>query len=272
MKVSVVIPTYNGADFIEATLESVLNQTFSDFDIVVSDDASTDGTISAVESLGDPRVTIAEDRSHAGPGGNWNRALALAQGEYIKVLAQDDLLYPGNLEVAVDALDADSAVSFVATRRDIIGADGTVLMHGRGLSGLCGRIAPIEGVRRTVRTGANQFGEGAAVLFRRAAAEVAGGFDESLPYAIDIDYWLRLLTWGPAFGVCATHAAFRISGQSWSNALAGDQSAQFAALIDRIAGDPASGVTWSDRLIGKSRASANAQLRRLFYMRHRSQL
>lgn len=272
MKVSIVIPTYNGADFIGAALESVLNQTFAEFEVVVSDDASTDGTIPIVESIEDPRVTISRDRSHVGPGGNWNRALALARGEYIKVLAQDDVLYPHNLEVAVDVLDADPSVSFVATRRDIIGFDGTVLIHDRGLSGLCGRIPPIEGVRRTVRTGANQFGEGAAVLFRRAASELTGGFDDSLPYVIDIDYWLRLLAWGPAFGVCATHAAFRVSGQSWSNALIREQGSQFAGLIDRAADEPASGVTQSDVLIGKGRASANAQLRRLFYFRHRARL
>jgi glycosyltransferase involved in cell wall biosynthesis len=272
MKVSVVIPTYNGGDFIEATLASVLNQTFTDFEVVVSDDASTDGTIPAVESVEDPRLTISGDRSHVGPGGNWNRAVALARGEYVKVLAQDDVLYPNNLEVSVGVLDADPALSFVATRRDIIGVDGTVLMHGRGLSGLCGRIAPIKGVRTTVRTGANQFGEGAAVLFRRMAANETGGFDDSLPYAIDIDFWLRLLAWGPAFGVCASHAAFRISGQSWSNALVREQGAQFAALIDRVAGDPTKGATRSDVLIGKARARANAQLRQLFYTRHRSRL
>ena len=272
MKVSVVIPTYNGADFIAGTLQSVLTQTFSDFEVVVSDDASSDGTMAAVESIGDSRVAISEDRSHVGPGGNWNRAVALARGEYIKVLAQDDMLYPRNLEVAVEVLDADPALSFVATRRDVIGADGTVLMPGRGLSGLCGRIAPTTGVRRTVRTGANQFGEGAAVLFRRAAADTIGGFDESIPYAIDIDYWLRLLRWGPAFGVCTAHAAFRVSGRSWSNALIREQGSQFTALIDRVAGDPANGATQSDILIGKGRARANAQLRRLFYVRHRARL
>ena len=97
----------DGGDFIEATLASVLNQTFTDFEVVVSDDASTDGTIPAVESVEDPRLTISGDRSHVGPGGNWNRAVALARGEYVKVLAQDDVLYPNNLEVSVGVLDAD---------------------------------------------------------------------------------------------------------------------------------------------------------------------
>ena len=272
MKVSVVIPTYNGVDFVETTLESVLNQTFSDFEIVVSDDASTDGTVEVVGRINDPRVSILKDRSHVGPGGNWNRALAQARGEYVKVLAQDDLLYQDNLQVAVDVLDSDPALSFVAMRRDIIGAKGTVVLRDRGLSGLCGLIDPVDGYRATVRSGANPFGEGEAVLFRRTASEQAGGFDESLPYAIDIDYWLRLLSWGPAFGLCSTHAAFRVTAQSWSNTLVREQGRQFAALIDRVANDPAHGVTQADILIGKGRAKANAQLRRLFYARYRSEL
>ena len=272
MKVSVVIPSFNGAGFIAATIQSVLVQTFTDFEVIVSDDASVDETVDVVESIQDPRLRVVDDRSHAGPAGNWNRAMRSARGEYIKVLAQDDLLYPQNLEVSVAALEEDPEIAFVAVRRNIIGADGEVLMRRRGLSGLCGRIAPVDGFRRTVRTGANQFGEGAAVLFRRRASELVGGFDDSLPYAIDIDYWLRLLEWGPAFGVCSTQAAFRISAQSWSSALAREQGKQFSALIDRVAADPAHGISTADILTGKVAASANARLRRLFHLRHRSRL
>jgi glycosyltransferase involved in cell wall biosynthesis len=150
MKVSVVVPTYNGERFIAATLNSVLNQTFTDFEVIVSDDASTDETIATVERFDDHRVSIVEDRSHVGPAGNWNRALAQAQGQYVKVLAQDDLLYPENLQVAVDVLDADPTLAFVAVRRDVIGASGTILVRGRGLPGLCGRIDPVDGYRKTV--------------------------------------------------------------------------------------------------------------------------
>ncbi len=272
MRVSVVIPTYNGADFIRETLVSVFKQTYTGFEVVVSDDGSTDETIKIAESFEDPRLRIVEDRSHVGAAGNWNRALSHARGEYVKIPAQDDLMYPQNLEVQVDALDTNKTLSFVAVQRDIVGADGTVLMRDRGLSGLCGEIGLVDGSRRTVRSGANQFGEGAAVLFRREAAEAAGSFAESAQYTLDVDYWLRLLSWGPAFGICDTYAAFRVSSQSWSNALVRKQGQQYAAMIDRIAADPGRAVTRNDVRVGKARATLNAVLRRAFYLRYRSHL
>jgi len=260
------------ADFIEATLKSVFDQSFTDFEVVVSDDGSTDETMEIVESVDDSRLRMVDDRSHVGAAGNWNRALSHATADYVKIPAQDDLLYPRNLEMQVEALDADADLSFVAVQRDIIGADGTVLMRGRGLSGLCGRHGLVEASRRTVRSGANQFGEGAAVLFRRDAVPMAGGFDGAAQYTLDVDYWLRLLRWGPMLGICETQAAFRVSAQSWSNALVREQGAQFAALIDRIAADSDRRVSPADVRVGKARARANAVLRRGFYLRYRSRL
>ncbi len=272
MRVSIVIPTYNGADFIKATLDSVFDQTYIDFEVVVSDDGSTDKTIEIVESFDDPRLRVVDDRSHVGAAGNWNRALSHARGEYVKIPAQDDLLYPENLKIQVDALDGNEALSLVAVQRDIIGADGTTLIRDHGLSGLCGEVSLVDGSRRTVRSGANQFGEGAAVLFRREAAEAAGSFAESAQYTLDVDYWLRLLSWGPAFGICDTHAAFRVSAQSWSNNLVRKQGQQYAAMIDRLAADSAREVSSSDVRIGKARATVNAALRRAFYVRYQSHL
>ncbi len=126
--------------------------------------------------------------------------------------------------------------------------------------------------RITVRSGANQFGEGAAVLFRRAASEKIGLFDVSLQYAIDIDYWARLLSWGLVMGLCEPLAAFRVSSQSWSNSLVREQARQYVALIERISGDPAGAVRGRDVRIGKVRAQVNAMLRQAFYWKHRKRL
>ena len=272
MKVSIVIPTYNGATFIAETLASVFAQTFVDYEVVVSDDASSDETIQVVESFDDPRLRVLEDRSHQGPAGNWNRALGAASGEYVKLLAQDDLLFPSALQAQATALDGNSNAAFVAVQRDIIGVDGTVLMRGRGLSGLCGVNDQVTAARRIARTGANQFGEGAAVLFRRQASDETGWFDGSLPYAIDIDYWVRLLSWGPALGLCEPLAAFRVSSQSWSNSLLREQGRQAMALIERVAGDSDRGVTRRDVRIGKVRAQTSAVLRQAFYWKHRNHM
>ena len=86
--------------------------------------------------------------------------------------------------------------------------DGTVSVRGRGLSGLCGVNDHVTAARRIACTGANQFGEGVAVLFRREASEKTGWFDGSLPYAIDIDYWVRLLSWAPPWAYASRWRLF----------------------------------------------------------------
>lgn len=272
MRVSVVIPTYNGASFIGSSLDSVFGQTMEDFEVVVTDDGSTDETLEIVRSYDDPRLVVIADTSRLGAEGNWNRALTHASAPYVKLLPQDDLMYPEVLQRQVDVLDGDASLSFVAARRDIVGSDGTVLVRDRGLRGLCGRISLERGSRAIVRSGTNQFGEGAAILFRREVARAVGEFDGSIPYVIDVDFWHRLLKWGPALGLCETLAAFRVSGTSWSKALAREQSSQYRRFIQRVASDPACGVKARDVTIGRGYAWRNAVARRAFYTRYRSHM
>jgi hypothetical protein len=154
-------------------------------------------------------------------------------------------------------------------KRDIIGLDGAVLMRDRGLAGLSGVVSSADAVRATVRAGSNLLGEEAPVLLRREAARAAGWFDGSLPYVIDIDYWLRLLRWGPLVAVPSTHAAFRVSGASWSKTLVKEQGRQFAEFIDRLDGQQEWDLSPADVRIGKARSYVNGFLRRAFYTRHR---
>ncbi|MCZ7533602.1 MAG: glycosyltransferase [Acidimicrobiia bacterium] len=272
MRVSIAIPTFNGSRFISDTLESVLDQTFSDFEVLVSDDGSTDDTLEIVRSYGDSRIRIVGDGGHLGAGGNWNRALTAANCEYVKLLPQDDLLYPQNLEVQVAILDGNPELAFVSVRRDVIDANGTVLTRDRGLDGLCGLRERDEVRRAIVRSGTNQLGEGAAILMRRQAADAAGSFDASLPYVIDVDFWVRLLDWGPGHGVCETHAAFRVSTSAWSSALAKEQGRQYVAFIDRLAEGDNSAISGKDAMIGRARARLNGIARRVFYVLYRRRL
>jgi len=272
MKVAVAIPTFNGGRFIRETIESVLAQTYRDFEIVVSDDGSTDDTMDIVHSFDDPRIRVLPDRSRVGAAENWNRAVFNPNAEYLKMLPQDDLLYPRNLEVLVGALDRHQHASFAAVRRDVIGADGTPLLRGRGLRKLCGEVERVVGSRSVARSGSNQFGEGPAVLFRRSAAIAVGPFEESAGYAMDLDFWLRLLDWGPCVGVCGTHAAFRVSANAWSKQLAKHQGGEFADLVRRLAEDPSRGISASDARVGRLMGRFNAILRQAFYLRYRSHL
>ena len=94
-RVSICIPTWRVGDFLEAAIQSVLSQTFTDFELVVVDDCSGDDTVARVRKYAeDPRLRCLVNQDNLGPEGNWNRCLAEASGEYIKLLPHDDLIAP----------------------------------------------------------------------------------------------------------------------------------------------------------------------------------
>ena len=98
--VSVCIPTYNGSQFLKECIESILAQTFSNFELLIIDDRSSDNTIDLAEEYAtrDSRIKVTINTQNLGLVGNWNRCLEIARGEWIKFVFQDDLLAPECLE------------------------------------------------------------------------------------------------------------------------------------------------------------------------------
>ena len=135
-KVSLCIPVYNGARFLAETMRSALAQDYADFELVVSDNASTDETPQVVAGFDDPRIVYSRSERNLGPVGNFNRCLELARGRYTKILCADDLLYPTCLsrQVAILEEDAGQAISLVSCARDIIDADSRVRWRSRSAS------------------------------------------------------------------------------------------------------------------------------------------
>lgn len=247
-KVSVVIPSYNGGRFIVATLRSVLEQTWRDFELVVIDDASTDDTVKQAQSIHDGRLRIVGHERNVGLGANFNRALREARGEYIKLLPMDDLLYPACLERQVAVLQSDPRVQMVTCLRDIIDAHGKrIVTRGPGFSG---RLSGGRAIRRTVRSGTNLFGEPGAVLFRASVLEQVREFDASLTFTIDLDMWCRILLRGSIFAVPEVLCAFRVSSRSTSVLLGGGQGAQFREFVRTMRKQPEYGVPGRDAWCG----------------------
>lgn len=111
--VTVCIPTYNRRKLLTASLQSVLDQSFQDVEIIVSDNASTDDTGDYVRSLDDPRVKYSRLDENIGLFGNLSRCLNLGSGRYRVVLPDDDLMLPGNLEAKVRFLDDNPSAGMV---------------------------------------------------------------------------------------------------------------------------------------------------------------
>jgi len=264
--VSVCIPAYRCAAHIGATIDSVLAQTFADFELVIIDDASPDRTAEIVASYSDRRIRFLRNDVNLGPQGNWNRCLREARGTYFKLLPQDDTLAPTCLakQVAPLEADVDAEIALVFCARSIINPMGKRVMS-RGYPGVAGRTSGREAIRRSLRRGTNLFGEPGSVLLRKALADKVGEFDGSIGYVIDLDYWVRLLLQGDGFYVDEPLVSFRISGGSWSVAIGKRQTAAYRAFIDRVGNLPGSGVTSLDSAMGKLMAPVNTVARLLIY-------
>ncbi|MEL6439565.1 MAG: glycosyltransferase family 2 protein [Cyanobacteria bacterium J06621_8] len=113
IKVSVIIPAYNTAQYISKAIESALAQTLTDIEVIVVDDCSTDNTVEVVQEFKDPRLKLLVNEVNLGAGGARNAAIAAAQGEWIAVLDSDDWYAPQRLEVLVDIAE-QKKVDFLA--------------------------------------------------------------------------------------------------------------------------------------------------------------
>lgn len=265
--VSVCIPAYLGAAHLHETISSVLDQGFTDFELIIIDDNSPDDTDRIVASFDDPRIRYLKNPHNLGPQGNWNRCLKEARGRYFKLLPQDDQLYPCTLQQQAGVLDADQEqrIALVFGARDIVNAAGRKLTR-RGCPGSReGRVSGGELVRRCVRYGTNLIGEPGSVMLRKSLADKVGPFDGSIGYIIDLDYWVRLLAHGEAYYLDQPVSTFRVSSGSWSVAIGARQSEEFRHFIARISQQPQWRIGRLDKLAGNFMARLNNLLRLVFY-------
>lgn len=233
-RVSVCVPAYRAEQFLGATIESVLAQTFTDWELIILDNASPDRTGEIARSYADPRIRVLTNPSTVPLADNWNAVAAQARAPYMKLLCADDLIEPACLATEVEILDRYPDVAMVASRRDFISADGEVVLRDRGLDGLIGMRDPAEVVATVVRSGINPIGWPSALLLRRADFEAVGGFDPRWLHPIDLDLWLRLLSCGSLYGLDRSLASFRISGQSVTARIS-DSGAQHRQVLRAFA-------------------------------------
>jgi glycosyltransferase involved in cell wall biosynthesis len=200
-RVSVCVPVYNGRAYIGECLDSVLAQTFDDFELVVSDNCSTDDTGEIVRRYADPRVRLVRNTQNLGLVGNANRCLALARGEYVCIFHHDDVMLPENLARKVAVLDAHPAVGFVHSNLVLIDQGGAVLTTQSWAE---------DSRRDYVESGASVFRRFVmsmpnsslifigAVLARKSVYDRLGGFSQDLPHCNDSEMWMRMLLFSDA--------------------------------------------------------------------------
>ena len=211
------IPLFQKAHYIGRTIESVLTQNFEDFELVVLDNASTDGSAEVVAGYRDPRLRVVRQDETVPMIANFNAAVAATRAPLVKVLNADDLVEPDALARQVAIMDAEPGVAVVSSRHHLIDAGDRVVARDRTLRtpDLVGRQDRASVVRRVVRHGGNPLGVPGNMLFRRSAFDQIGGFptDED-SFVLDVALAVRLTVVGDFYGLSETLSRFRLAAGS----------------------------------------------------------
>jgi len=184
-QVSVVMAVYNGEKYLRQAVESILHQTFTDFEFIIVDDGSTDTTPAILDAYHDPRIVRLRNGTNAGVSYSLNRALEVSRAGYYAIQDADDFSHPRRLEKQVAFLEAHPQVGLLGTAYDVMDAEGHWV----------GRVSPPtdnETLQRAL-VRRNCFGHGSVVMRREIVVGV-GGYEylEQLWPVEDYDLWLRL--------------------------------------------------------------------------------
>jgi glycosyltransferase involved in cell wall biosynthesis len=184
-QVSVVIPTFNNSQLLPRAIQSVLEQTFSDIEVLIIDDGSTDNTPEVVASfLADPRVRYIRHDINLGPSATRNTGIREARGDLVAFLDSDDWWDKEKLYLQLQAL-IDERYSACAARAYIVDSDGIREQPVRS-------SADSETLYRNLLYGNVIPGSNSSVIVRTSCFDAIGMFDEELLSAEDQDLWLRL--------------------------------------------------------------------------------
>lgn len=265
-RVSVVVPAYNNAEYISETIESILGQTFSDFELLIADHSSSDATLAVIEKYSDPRITVLKTDAGGGAKRNWDRVTAEATGELVKLVCGDDTIFPTSLESQVAAFDEHPSAVLVASQRTLIDANGKTVITARGLGGLSGLVPGRVAARTAVRAGANIFGEPGCVMMKLSELRAIGLWDNRHPYLIDQATFIAVALRGDVVAIDRPLAAFRINAGQWSVELATQQARQAADFHRSLADTVPDLLSAGDVRIGNLRALATSFMRRAVYL------
>ena len=221
--ISVVIPAYNASKTIQETIESVLNQTFTDFELIVINDGSQDTTLEVIDCIKDHRLKVFS-YPNAGVSASRNRGLAKATSEYVSFLDADDLWTPDKLEAQLQALQANPQSAVAYSWTDYIDEFGQFLYLGNHPT-VTGDVYSELLVNDFLENGSN-------TLIRREALREVGGFDESLFGPEDWELFIRLAARYPFVVIPRSQILYRLSTTSISFNLS-RQEAQCLQVIER---------------------------------------
>jgi glycosyltransferase involved in cell wall biosynthesis len=199
------MPVYNAAQYLERSLESILAQDFTDWELIAINDGSSDGSKAILEeyAANEPRVKLV-NQTNKGVVGSLNAGLKLANGEYIARADADDICLPGRLSKQVELLDSEPATVMTVTDFEVIDEDDNFIYNER---------APLDdfGIRRAMYI-RNPIGHG-TVMFRKSAVDSIGGYSNKYGSTEDFALWIEMAKKGEIRSTGTPGYRWRINAQ-----------------------------------------------------------
>lgn len=189
--VSVIVAAFNSGRYISETIQSALNQTFDDFELILVNDGSSDDTADVIQNFHDERILFLS-QGNSGPAAARNRGIASSSGKYISLLDNDDVWHPEYLSTLVEFLELNPQVAVAFADAEFFGASK---FAGRRFQEVYPPCVPISFAKLALMTSH----VGVFATFRRVVIDRVGLLDETLLGVDDFDFWLRAL-----------HAGFQI--------------------------------------------------------------
>lgn len=228
--VSVILPTYNRLEYLRPAVDSVLAQTFADWELIVADDGSDAHTLDYLRTVAShPQVRLLTLAHTGNPSMVRNTAVREARGEYLAFLDSDDLWLPRKLEVQLGAHRACPARRWSYTALTRVGASGEVLSAEKGWR----RPTPEGSILDSLLTLEAAVATPGVVVQRTLLAEV-GGFDEEQPFFEEYDLWLRLNLCSEVSAIAEPLVLVRTHEQHYSADRVGVYNARFR-MLDKFA-------------------------------------
>ncbi len=184
IKVTVLMSVYNSQKYLRQSIESILNQTFKDFEFLIIDDGSTDKSADIIRSYSDACIRLIQNEKNTGLTCSLNKGLKLARGEYIARQDADDISLPERLEKQVRFLDEHVNVCLLSSSIIMVDVTGKEI-------GIWRLSANNNTIKQNLFRGLNQFSHPSSI-FRKRCLEKVGGYREAFDVAQDYDLWLRI--------------------------------------------------------------------------------
>lgn len=225
-RVSIIIPAYNAEKHISETIESILAQTYTDFECIFIDDGSTDGTVHEIKKYKDARIKVLSQKNSGGPATPRNVGIREACGEFLCIFDSDDLMEPNKLEVSISKIESCPDINFLFTNFSSINESGgpikenflyeyetlwRLLSNGRNTDAC---VLNSDSMLPALLT-ANFIGT-SSVILRKSAVMERFEFNEALKNCDDYLFWISFLRFNNAIFVNQILHKYRVSSSGIS--------------------------------------------------------